>query len=172
MLRGTAQNPDVFFQAREAINPYYRACPSIVQDVMDRFAQRTGRSYHLFDYVGVPDAERVLILMGSGAGAVEEAVERLNAQGEKVGLLKVRLFRPFATDAFVAALPKSARAIAVLDRTKEPGGVGRAALSGCGDHPQRTVFHGRRRTNPPTRDRRAVWTFIEGIHSGHGESRV
>ncbi len=124
MLRGTAQNPDVFFQAREAINPYYRACPSIVQDVMDRFAQRTGRAYHLFDYFGVPDAERVLILMGSGAGAVEEAVERLNAQGEKVGLLKVRLFRPFATDAFVAALPKSARAIAVLDRTKEPGGVG------------------------------------------------
>ena len=124
MLRGTAQNPDVFFQAREAINPYYRACPSIVQDVMDRFAQRTGRAYHLFDYFGAPDAERVLILMGSGAGAVEEAVERLNAQGEKVGLLKVRLFRPFATDAFVAALPKSARAIAVLDRTKEPGGVG------------------------------------------------
>ncbi len=124
MLRGTAQNPDVFFQAREAVNPYYRACPSIVQDIMDRFAHRTGRAYHLFDYFGAPDAERVLILMGSGAGAVEEAVERLSAQGEKVGLLKVRLFRPFAADAFLAALPKSVRGIAVLDRTKEPGSAG------------------------------------------------
>ena len=124
MLRGTAQNPDVFFQAREAINPFYRACPTIVQDVMDRFARRTGRAYHLFDYVGDPKAERVIILMGSGAGAAEETIERLIVSGEKVGLLKVRLFRPFDGAAFAAALPRTARAIAVLDRTKEPGGVG------------------------------------------------
>ena len=124
MLRGTAQNPDVFFQAREAINPFYRACPTIVQDVMDRFARRTGRAYRLFDYVGDPRAERVIILMGSSAGAAEETIERLIAEGEKVGLLKVRLFRPFDTAAFAAALPKTTRAIAVLDRTKEPGGIG------------------------------------------------
>ena len=124
LLRGTAQNPDVFFQAREAINSFYRACPTIVQNVMDRFAQRTGRSYRLFDYVGAPDAERVMVMMGSGAGAVEEAVEHLSQRGEKVGLLKVRLYRPFAADAFMSALPKSVRGIAVLDRTKEPGSLG------------------------------------------------
>ena len=124
LLRGTAQNPDVFFQAREAINPFYRACPTIVRDVMDRFAQRTGRSYRLFDYVGDPEAERVIVMMGSGAGAVEETIEHLLQRGEKVGLLKVRLFRPFAIEAFLSALPKTVRTIAVLDRTKEPGSLG------------------------------------------------
>jgi pyruvate-ferredoxin/flavodoxin oxidoreductase len=123
VLRGTAQNPDVFFQSREAINPFYRACPTIVQNVMDRFAARTGRAYKLFDYFGVPDAGRVIIMMGSGTGPVEETIERLNASGEKLGLLKVRLFRPFAVDAFLAALPKTVSAIAVLDRTKEPGSI-------------------------------------------------
>ncbi len=124
ILRGTAQNPDVFFQAREACNPYYRACPTIVQDVMDRFAKRTGRKYNLFDYYGPADAERVVILMGSGAGAAEEAVDALQAAGEKVGLLKVRLYRPFAASAFLSAIPASTKAIAVLDRTKEPGSLG------------------------------------------------
>ena len=124
LLRGTAQNPDVFFQAREAINPYYRACPTILQDVMDRFAQRTGRTYRLFDYVGASDAERVIVMMGSGVGAVEETIEHLLERGEKVGLLKVRLYRPFAAEAFVSALPKTVRSIAVLDRTKEPGSLG------------------------------------------------
>ena len=124
ILRGTAQNPDVFFQAREAINPFYRACPTIVQNVMDRFAQRTGRAYRLFDYYGAPDAERVVILMGSGAGAAEETVEVLQARGEKVGMLKVRLFRPFAAETFLAALPRTVKSIAVLDRTKEPGAIG------------------------------------------------
>jgi len=124
MLRGTAQNPDVYFQAREASNPFYRACPTLVQDVMDRFAQRTHRAYHLFDYVGDPRAERVIVLMGSGAGATEETVERLLAAGEKIGLLKVRLFRPFDAIGFAAALPRTTRAIAVLDRTKEAGSVG------------------------------------------------
>jgi pyruvate-ferredoxin/flavodoxin oxidoreductase len=124
VLRGTAQNPDVFFQARETCNPYYRACPAIVQDVMDRFAQRVGRKYHLFDYVGAPDAERVVVLMGSGAAVAEETVDYLAAHGEKVGVLKVRLYRPFAADAFLSALPKTVRGIAVLDRTKEPGALG------------------------------------------------
>ncbi|MGA7914503.1 MAG: hypothetical protein WCA00_04645, partial [Candidatus Acidiferrales bacterium] len=124
VLRGTAQNPDVFFQAREASNPFYRSCPTIVQDAMNRFAARTGRRYHLFDYVGAADAERVIVLMGSGAGAVEETVERLVQRNEKVGLLKVRLFRPFDAAAFMVALPKTAAAVAVLDRTKEPGSLG------------------------------------------------
>ena len=124
ILRGTAQNPDVFFQAREACNPFYIACPTIVQDVMDRFSRQTGRSYHLFDYVGDPNADRIMILMGSGVGAAEEAISHLNAQGEKLGVLKVHLYRPFAAEAFLAALPKTVRSIAVLDRTKEPGSLG------------------------------------------------
>jgi pyruvate-ferredoxin/flavodoxin oxidoreductase len=124
VLRGTAQNPDVFFQAREACNPYYKACPVIVQDVMDRFARQTGRAYRLFDYYGAPDADRVIILMGSASGAIEEAIDALNAVGEKLGLLKVRLFRPFAAEAFLTALPETVRKIAVLDRTKEPGATG------------------------------------------------
>ena len=124
VLRGTAQNPDVFFQAREACNAFYLACPAIVQGIMDGFARRTGRSYHLFDYVGAADAERVVVLMGSATGAIEETVEWLNAHGEKVGLLKVRLFRPFTVQAFMNALPRTTRAVVVLDRTKEPGSIG------------------------------------------------
>jgi pyruvate-ferredoxin/flavodoxin oxidoreductase len=124
VLRGTAQNPDVFFQAREACNPYYLACPTIVQDVMDRFAKRTGRAYQLFDYYGAPDAERLIILMGSGVGAAEEAVDTMRKAGEKVGILKVRLYRPFAVDAFLQAIPSTVKSIAVLDRTKEPGAPG------------------------------------------------
>ena len=124
ILRGSAQNPDVYFQAREASNPYYLATPTVVQEKMDRFAELTGRSYHLFDYVGAPDAERVIIVMGSASGAIEETIKHLNARGEKLGLLKVRLYRPFAADAFLAALPKTVKSIAVLDRTKEPGALG------------------------------------------------
>jgi pyruvate-ferredoxin/flavodoxin oxidoreductase len=124
ILRGTAQNPDVFFQAREACNPYYRACPTIVQDVMDRFAKHTGRKYRLFDYYGPADAERIVVLMGSGVGAAEEAIDKLSKAGEKVGLLKVRLFRPFAGEALLKAIPATTKAIAVLDRTKEPGALG------------------------------------------------
>ncbi len=124
VLRGTAQNPDVFFQAREAANPFYDAIPGIVQQEMDRFAALSGRQYHLFEYVGSADADRVVVLMGSGCGAVQESVKALNASGERVGLLKVRLYRPFASEAFVQALPASVRHIAVLDRTKEPGSVG------------------------------------------------
>ncbi len=124
VLRGSAQNPDVFFQAREAANPFYLAVPDIVQRTMDRFAELTGRSYQLFEYVGVDDAERVIVLMGSGVGAVEEATNSLVEKGEKVGLVKVRLYRPFDQDSFFAALPDTVRKIAVLDRTKEPGALG------------------------------------------------
>jgi pyruvate-ferredoxin/flavodoxin oxidoreductase len=124
VIRGTAQNPDVYFQAREAANPYYLAAPAIVQNTMDKFAKIAGRQYHLFDYAGARDAERVIVIMGSGAEVAHETIEALNAAGEKVGVLKVRLYRPFAVESFVAALPETAKAIAVLDRTKEPGAVG------------------------------------------------
>jgi pyruvate-ferredoxin/flavodoxin oxidoreductase len=123
-LRGSAQNPDVFFQAREAANRYYDAAPGIVQACMDELGARTGRSYSLMDYVGAPDADRVIVMMGSGTGAAEEAIARLTAAGERVGLVKVRLFRPFPSDQLRAALPATVRTIAVLDRTKEPGAVG------------------------------------------------
>ncbi|MEJ2032990.1 MAG: pyruvate:ferredoxin (flavodoxin) oxidoreductase [Deltaproteobacteria bacterium] len=124
VIRGTAYNPDAYFQAREVANPYYQDCPAKVQDAMDRFADITGRHYHLFDYEGDPEAERVLVIMGSGAEVAHETVEWLNRRGEGVGLLKVRLYRPFAVRDFVRALPPTVKAIAVLDRTKEPGGVG------------------------------------------------
>jgi pyruvate-ferredoxin/flavodoxin oxidoreductase len=124
VVRGTAQNPDVFFQAREASNPYHLAVPGIVQDVMDELATRTGRRYGLVDYHGAPDAERVIIVMGSASGAVEETVDRLVAGGENVGMLRIRLFQPFPAKQVIDALPPTVRAIAVLDRTKEPGAVG------------------------------------------------
>jgi pyruvate-ferredoxin/flavodoxin oxidoreductase len=124
VIRGTAQNPDVYFQARETVNPYYLAVPTIVQQTMNRFADLTGRQYKLFDYVGAPDAERVIVLMGSGCDTVEETVNYLNARGEKVGVVKVRLFRPFSVEHFLSALPSSTRVLAVLDRTKEPGSAG------------------------------------------------
>ncbi|HEX8968923.1 MAG TPA: pyruvate:ferredoxin (flavodoxin) oxidoreductase [Chloroflexota bacterium] len=123
-IRGTAQNPDVYFQAREAANPVYLACPAIVQGAMDRFASITGRQYHLFDYVGAPDAERVIIIMGSGAETAEETAAVLNASGARLGVLKVHLFRPFVGERLVQALPAGVRAVAVLDRTKEPGSAG------------------------------------------------
>jgi pyruvate-ferredoxin/flavodoxin oxidoreductase len=124
VLRGSAQNPDVFFQARETVNPYYLAGPAIVEQVLDKFARVTGRQYRLFDYLGAPDAERVIILMGSGAETVEETVEYLVARGEKVAAIKVRLFRPFSVEHFVKALPATVKTISVLDRTKEPGAAG------------------------------------------------
>ena len=124
VLRGTAQNPDVYFQARETVNPFYAACPDITQKAMDKFAKLVGRAYHLFDYYGAPNAERVIVLVGSGCEAVEETVDSLTKRGEKVGVLKARLYRPFDVARFVAALPSSVKSIAVLDRTKEPGSTG------------------------------------------------
>ncbi len=124
VIRGTAQNPDTFFQQQEARNGFYIQCPEIVQQTMDRFAKTVGRQYNLFDYVGAPDAEKVIVIMGSGADTAHEAVNVLTATGEKVGVLKVRLFRPFSMDHFVSALPTSVKAIAVMDRTKELGALG------------------------------------------------
>ncbi|HQP10934.1 MAG TPA: pyruvate:ferredoxin (flavodoxin) oxidoreductase, partial [Candidatus Omnitrophota bacterium] len=124
ILRGTAQNPDVYFQARESANPYYNACPKIVQKTMDKFAKLTGRQYRLFDYYGPQDAERIIVIMGSGAETCQDTVETLSKDGEKVGLLKVRLFRPFSIMDCVNALPATTKKIAVLDRTKEPGSAG------------------------------------------------
>ncbi|MCX7826745.1 MAG: pyruvate:ferredoxin (flavodoxin) oxidoreductase, partial [Verrucomicrobiae bacterium] len=124
VLRGTAQNPDVFFQARETCNPFYEKCPSITQKVMDKFASLTGRQYKLFQYVGAPDADRVIVLMGSACETAHETVEFLNKQGVKVGVLKVRLYRPFCIKSMMEALPATVKAIAVLDRTKEPGSAG------------------------------------------------
>ncbi|HSB67255.1 MAG TPA: pyruvate:ferredoxin (flavodoxin) oxidoreductase [Anaerolineales bacterium] len=123
-IRGTAQNPDVYFQGRETVNTFYTACPGIVQKAMDKFASVAGRKYNLFDYVGAPDAERVIILMGSGAETAGETALYLNKQGEKVGVIKVRLYRPFSNEGLLNALPKSAKTVAVLDRTKEPGSAG------------------------------------------------
>ncbi len=124
VLRGSSQNPDVYFQGRETVNPYYQRMPDIVQQAMDRFGKLTGRSYSLFEYVGPCDAERIIVLMGSGCGAAEETVEHLSARGEKVGMIKVRLYRPFDARRLVEALPETTQKIAVLDRTKEPGADG------------------------------------------------
>jgi pyruvate-ferredoxin/flavodoxin oxidoreductase len=124
VIRGTAQNPDVFFQAREACNPYFNACPGIVQEEMDKFAKLTGRQYQLFEYFGAPDAENVVIVMGSGADVAHEYVEYAKAKGEKIGVLKVRLYRPFSIKHFVGSLPKTTKKLTVLDRVKEPGAPG------------------------------------------------
>jgi pyruvate-ferredoxin/flavodoxin oxidoreductase len=124
VMRGTAQNPDVYFQARETVNAYYNAVPQIVQQAMDRFAVQVGRQYHLFDYMGASNADRVIVIMGSGAETVEETVKTLNQNGERVGVVKVRLYRPFSTADFLSVLPPTIKTIAVLDRTKEPGGIG------------------------------------------------
>jgi len=123
-LRGSSQNPDVYFQGRETVNKYYEATPAIVQKAMDKFAEITGRKYKLFDYVGHPEAERVVVMMGSGADAMHETIDYLVAKGEKVGLIKVRLFRPFSIKDLICAFPKTVKAIATLDRTKEPGALG------------------------------------------------
>jgi pyruvate-ferredoxin/flavodoxin oxidoreductase len=123
-IRGTAQNPDVYFQGRETVNRFYNATPGIVQKAMDRFAAIAGRAYKLFEYYGAPDAERVIVIMGSAGETVMSTVDFLNAKGEKLGLIQVRLYRPFDVDAFVAAIPVGAKSIAVLDRTKEPGAIG------------------------------------------------
>ena len=123
-IRGTSQNPDVYFQARESVNPFYQRMPAIVQRTMDKFAALTGRQYRIYEYDGAPDAERVIVLMGSGAEAVDEVVDHLNHHSEKTGVVKVRLFRPFDAEAFVRMLPESVKKIAVLDRTKEPGADG------------------------------------------------
>src|SRR5262249_31750346 len=124
VLRGSAQNPDVYFQMREAVNPFYKATPGIVQEAMDKFFQVTGRQYNLFDYCGHPAAERELVIMGSGRATAEGPVKYLAERGETVGLVRVRLYRPFSIESFIKSLPQTVQSIAVLDRTKEPGTSG------------------------------------------------
>ncbi|MCM8776068.1 MAG: pyruvate:ferredoxin (flavodoxin) oxidoreductase [Candidatus Omnitrophica bacterium] len=148
VIRGTAQNPDVFFQARETVNRYYNACAGIVQEVMDKFAELTGRAYRLFEYHGVPNAERIIVLMGSGCETVHETVDYLNTKDEKVGVIKVRLYRPFDIQSFVGALPGTTKAVAVLDRTKEPGSGGEPLFLDC------------------------VHALEEGIPSGYGQLKT
>jgi pyruvate-ferredoxin/flavodoxin oxidoreductase len=131
VIRGTAQNPDVYLQARETVNPFYAVCPEIVKRTMDQFEELTGRRYGLFEYHGAADAERVIVLMGSGCEAAHETVDFLNAQKEKVGVLKVRLYRPFDAASFVEMLPGTTKASAVLDRTKEPGSGGGPLYLDC-----------------------------------------
>jgi pyruvate-ferredoxin/flavodoxin oxidoreductase len=131
VLRGTAQNPDVFFQARETVNPYYDVCAGIVQQAMDQFAKVAGRQYKLFDYVGAPDAERVIVLMCSGCEAAHETADFMTKKGEKVGVVKVRLYRPFDAKAFAEALPATVKKVSVLDRTKEPGAGGEPLHLDC-----------------------------------------
>ena len=170
-IRGTAQNPDVHFQARETVNPFYARLPGVVEDLMARLAERTGRPLHIVDYIGHPEAERVLVVMGSGAETVAETVAALNAQGEKVGVVQVRLYRPFPAQALVEALPATVRQIGVLDRTKEPGSMGEplyldvvAALSEAhADGELRGHAEGVRR---PLR------AVVEGVHAGHGRGGV
>ncbi|HLC17219.1 MAG TPA: pyruvate:ferredoxin (flavodoxin) oxidoreductase, partial [Thermodesulfovibrionia bacterium] len=123
-IRGTAQNPDVYFQGRETVNKYYTAVPGIVQKAMDKFAGVVGRQYKLFDYYGAPDAERIIIIMGSGCETVASTIDALNAKGEKLGMVQIRLYRPFDIDSFVQALPASTKVVCTLDRTKEPGSIG------------------------------------------------
>ena len=169
-IRGTAQNPDVYFQARETVNPFYARVPDVVEDAMARLGERTGRHLHIVDYTGHPDAERALVVMGSGAETVRETVAALNAQGERVGVVQVRLYRPFPARALVDALPASVRRVAVLDRTKEPGSIGEplfldvvAALTEAHDDGERRPAEGVRR---PLR------AVVEGVHPGHGRRRV
>jgi pyruvate-ferredoxin/flavodoxin oxidoreductase len=147
-VRGTAHNPDTFFQARETVNPFYARAPGIVQAVMDRFAKLTGRQYRLFEYVGPADAERVVVLMGSGAETARETAAVLRARGESVGVLQVRLYRPFAVEAFVAALPESVRGVGVLEQTKEPGAIGEPLYVDVVTALSQVVATGKRRTMP------------------------
>ena len=173
VLRGTAQNPDVFFQAREACNPYYDAVPDKVQAAMDQLAELVGRQYHLFDYVGAPDAETVIVMMGSGVGAAAEAVGALTAAGRKVGLLKVRLYRPFSIDAFTAAMPDTVRTIVALDRTKEPGAVGEPLYTDVASAVMEQTLDGTSAWPVmPAGSRRPLRTVFEGVHAGHGEGRL
>jgi pyruvate-ferredoxin/flavodoxin oxidoreductase len=164
VIGGTAQNPDVFFQCRETCNPFYLATPKTVEETMNKFARIVGREYKLFDYVGAPDAEKIIIIMGSGADTAHETVNYLTSQGEKVGLVKVRLYRPWSTEHFMAALPKTVKKIAVLDRTKEPGALGEPMYLDV-----RTSIGEAMADGIAPFDKYPV---VVGIHAGHGQGRV
>ena len=170
-IRGTAQNPDTYFQARETVNPFYARVPEVVGELMSELGQRTGRPMHIVDYTGHPQADRVLVLMGSGGETAAETVAALSARGERVGVVQVRLYRPFPAQALLPALPSTVRVVGVLDRTKEPGFAGRAALSGCRCRPGRGVQQ-RRPVVAAGGVRRAIRLVIKGIHSRHGRRCV
>ena len=172
VMRGTAMNPDVFFQSREATNKFHAAVPEIVQNAMDKLGKLIGRHYKLFDYFGAPDAERVLVLMGSGADVARDTVRDLTAKGEKVGVVVVRLYRPFSAEHLLAALPETVKSVAALDRTKEPGANRRTALP----RPGRRSGPGRckwQAQDHAPHHRRSLWPFLEGFRSepGQGGSR-
>jgi pyruvate-ferredoxin/flavodoxin oxidoreductase len=172
-IRGTAQNPDAFFQAREACNGYYQDLPRIVKEAMAAFAARTGRVYQPFDYEGAPDADRVIVIMGSGGEAVAETVGWLNENGQKTGVVKVRLYRPFSVADFAAVLPKSVKSIAVLDRTKEPGALGEPLyLDVLAASARRKRWDCLDQHLGHPRDRRPLRPRLEGIHPGHGQGGV
>ena len=158
---------------RERANSFYEACPEIVQGVMNKFAGVVGRSYHLCDYVGAPDAERVIVMMGSGAEVAQETIDHLNLRGEKLGVLKVRLYRPFPVAAFLEALPESVRQIAVLDRTKESGAIGDPLYMDVVNALHEGVKHGYSATQDDgDRGGRAVRAVVERIHAGDGEGHL
>jgi hypothetical protein len=169
-IRGTAQNPDVFFQSREAGEPFYAALPAALDGTMARFAELTGRRYRLFDYVGHPEAERVIVIMGSGGECVHETVEHLVARGEKVGVVKVRLFRPFSVEHLLAALPATARG----GGARPHQGAGRERRSAlAGDHDGAGRRGGQRRArDAAAADRRPLRPGVEGVHAGDGEGGV
>ena len=166
-IRGTAQNPDVYFQARETVNPFYARVPDVVEHLMARLGERTGRTMHVVDYEGHPEAERVLVLMGSGAETVKQTVAALVERGDRVGVVQVRLYRPFPTAALLDALPASVRTVGVLDRTKEPGSDRRASLPGRG----RGARRGMRRRGAAGHAASQRWTLrpvLEGVHPRDG----
>ena len=169
-VRGTAQNPDVYFQARETVNPFYARVPEIVEEAMDELRERTGRQLHVVGYSGHPEAERVVVIMGSGGETAPRRFDRSRARGERVGVVQVRLYRPFPAQALLDALPATVRAIAVLDRTKEPGSIGEplyldvvAALAAATTTVGRAGAAG---------DRRPLRPLVEGVHAGDGRRRV
>ena len=165
MLHVSAQNPDVYFQGRETVNKYYDALPGIVQEYMDKVAAVTGRQYHLFDYEGAPDAEKVIVVMGSGAETVSLAVKYMNDHGEKVGMVNVHFYLPFDQEAFINALPKTVKKIAVLDRTKEPGSLGEPLYLNVIDAVRETSFA----------DAKIIggrYGLAKRVYTSHGESRI
>ncbi len=171
-IRGTAQNPDTYFQSRETVNVFYDRCPAVVEAQMQKFGELTGRHYKLFDYFGAPDAERVIVLMGSGAETARETIDYLTAQGEKVGLVQVHLYRPFSARHFFAVLPATTKAIAVLDRTKEPGATGEPLYNDVLTCFMEAIASGSLRTGGDAEShRRSVWPVVQGIFAGHGQGR-
>ena len=165
-MRGTAQNPDVFFQSREAANPFYDATPGIVQKTMDRFAKLTGRAYKIYEYHGAPDAERVVVAMGSGAETLHATVDALNATGDKVGVLKVRLYRPFDAALFCAALPRTVKRSPSSTAPKSP--EARASRCSSTPSPRSSAAHARTCRS----DRRHLRALLQGIHARDGQGRL